>query len=116
MSEIQRYEFATRINHAVKHNGVVYLTGQTGTPGKSVTEQTKEVLDKIDNLLKLAGTDKSRILNVILWLDDMRDFDAVNELYDAWMPMDNASARSAGQVRMTHPGMLVELIVTAAAD
>ncbi|MBV2143410.1 RidA family protein [Falsochrobactrum sp. TDYN1] len=113
MSGIERFEFDTRIHHAVKHNGLVYLTGQVGTPGKSAGEQTTEILARIDYLLALAGTDKTKILNVILWLDDLRDFDEVNKVWDAWVVKEHAPARSTGQARMTKPGMLVEVIVTA---
>ncbi|MEE1924150.1 RidA family protein [Pseudomonas sp. 148P] len=114
MSDIERYGFDTRIHHGVKHNGVVYLTGQVGTPGTSAAAQTREVLGKIDELLAQAGTDKRRILNVMLWLDDLRDFDEVNQVWDTWVDKAHAPARSTGQARMTRPGMLVEIIVTAA--
>ncbi|WP_449432383.1 RidA family protein [Pseudomonas putida] len=114
MSDIKRYEFDTRIHHAVKHNAIVYLTGQVGTPGQSAAEQTSEVLAKIDHLLALAGSDKSRILNAILWLDDFRDFEEVNSVWDAWVDKQCAPARSTGQVRLAKPGMLVEIIITAA--
>lgn len=111
---IRRFDFDTRIHHGVIHNGTVYLTGQVGTPGTSAEAQMAEVLAKIDGLLAKAGTDKSKILHVQMWLDDIRDFDAVNKVWDAWMPMDHAPARSSGEGRMARPGMLVELIVTAA--
>jgi len=114
VTDIERYQFDTRVHHAVKHNGVVYLTGQVGTPGTSAAEQTREVLAKVDHLLALAGTDKRKILNVILWLDDLRDFDEVNSVWDAWVDKEHAPARSTGQARMAKPGMLVELIITAA--
>lgn len=111
---IRRFDFDTRIHHGVIHNGTVYLTGQVGTPGTSAEAQMAEVLAKIDGLLAKAGTDRSNILHVQMWLDDIRDFDAVNKVWDAWMPMDHAPARSSGEGRMARPGMLVELIVTAA--
>ncbi|MCA2014313.1 RidA family protein [Cereibacter sphaeroides] len=114
MTAIQRLEFDTRIHHATVHNGTVYLTGQVGTPGTSAEAQMQEVLDKIDHLLTLSGSDRRHILHVQMWLDDIRDFDAVNKVWDAWMPMDHAPARSSGEGRMAKAGMLVELIVTAA--
>lgn len=114
MTEITRFDFDTRIHHGVVHNGTVYLTGQVAEPGQSAAEQMREVLAKIDELLAKAGTDRTRILHVQMWLDDMRDFDQVNAVWDAWMPMEHAPARSSGQGRMARPGMLVELIVTAA--
>lgn len=114
MTEIARFDFDTRIHHGVIHNGTVYLTGQVGTPGTSAADQMREVLGKIDGLLAKAGTDKARILHVQMWLDDVRDFDEVNAVWDKWMPKEHAPARSSGQGRMAKPGMLVELIVTAA--
>ncbi|MFF7063021.1 RidA family protein [Pseudomonas sp. NPDC008258] len=115
MSDIERYGFDTRIHHAVKHNGVVYLTGQVATPGESAAAQTREVLAKIDRLLAEAGSDKTRILNAILLLDDFRDFDEVNKVWDAWLVKEHAPARSSAQARLAKPGMLVEIIITAAA-
>ena len=114
MTEIRRFGFATRIHMAVVHNGTVYLTGQVGTPGKSAGEQMREVLSKVDALLHEAGTYKSKILHSTLWLDDMRDYAAVNEEWDAWVDKANAPSRSTGESRMARPGMLVELSIIAA--
>lgn len=114
MSDITRFDFDTRIHHGVVHAGTVYLTGQVARPGQPAADQMREVLGKIDDLLAKAGTDKTRILHVQMWLDDVRDFDEVNTVWDAWMPKEHAPARSSGQGRMAQPGMLVELIVTAA--
>ena len=115
VSHIERFEFDARIHHVVKHNDVVYLTGQVGTPGESAAAQTHEVLEKIDRLLAVAGSDKTKILNAILWLDDLRDFEEVNKVWDAWLVKEHAPARSTGQARLAKPGMLVEIIITAAA-
>ena len=114
MSDIQRFDFDTRIHHAVVHNGTVYLTGQVAQPGQSAADQMREALGKIDTLLAKVGTDKTRLLHVQMWLDDMRDFDEVNAVWDAWMPKEHAPARSSGESRMAKAGMLVELICTAA--
>lgn len=114
MADIQRFDFDTRIHHGVVHNGTVYLTGQVGTPGTSAEAQMQEVLDKIDRLLTKAGSKRENILHVQMWLDDIRDFDAVNRVWDAWITPEHAPARSSGEGRMAKPGMLVELIVTAA--
>lgn len=114
MTDITRFDFDTRIHHGVVHNGTLYLTGQVARPGQPAADQMREVLAKIDDLLAKAGTDKTRILHVQMWLDDVRDFAEVNTVRDAWMPMEHAPARSSGQGRMAQPGMLVELIVTAA--
>lgn len=113
MTKITRFGFANRIHMGVSHNGTVYLTGQVGTPGASAAEQTQEVLDKVDALLAEAGTDKSKILHCTLWLDDLRDYEEVNRIWDLWVDKENAPARSTGQSRMARAGMLLELTVIA---
>jgi enamine deaminase RidA (YjgF/YER057c/UK114 family) len=114
MSDIRRFDFDARIHHGVIHGGALYLTGQVGTPGKFAADQMREALGKTDSLSAKARTDKTRILHVQMWRDDVRDFDEVDAVWDAWMPRAHAPARSSGEGRMAEPGMLVELIVTAA--
>ncbi len=111
---ITRYETGPRISQAVVHNGIVYLTGQNGTPGLPVKEQTQEVLDQIDRLLEKVGSHKSRILTTTLWLSDINDFDAVNEVWESWVDRDNPPARATGEVKMITPAYKVEVIVVAA--
>ncbi|NBT33168.1 MAG: RidA family protein [Rhodobacteraceae bacterium] len=85
MSQITRIESGARMSQAVVHNGMVYLAGQVGNPGESVTAQTQTVLAEIDRLLAAAGTDKSKILTAQIWLADINaDFGAMNAVWDAW--------------------------------
>ncbi len=74
MSEIKRIETGPRMSQAVVHNGTIYLAGQVGKPGETVTQQTREVLAQIDRLLAECGSDKTRILSAQVWLADMADF------------------------------------------
>ena len=76
--EIIRSETGARMSRSVVHNGVVYLAGTTGTAYESITSQTTEILSKVDDLLKNAGSDKSKLLRAEIWLDDMRYFDEMN--------------------------------------
>lgn len=114
MTDITRFGFRNRIHLGVVHNGTVYLTGQVGTPGKPAAEQMAEVLAKVDALLAEAGTDKTRILHATLVLDDIRDFEAVNAVWDDWVVKEHAPARSTIEARAAAKGLLVELIVVAA--
>ncbi len=111
---IRRIEPGRRMSQAVVHNETVYLAGQVGTPGKPVAEQTKEVLASIDRLLKEAGTDKSKLLQTTIWLADMRDFSAMNEIWDGWVDPANPPARATGEARLATAQHLVEIIVVAA--
>lgn len=110
---ITRFETGPRMSQAVVHNGVAYLAGQVGT-GATVAEQTASVLAEIDRLLALAGTDKSRLLTAQIWLRDIKDFGAMNPVWEAWLPQGCAPARWTGESRLATPDYLVEIIVTAA--
>jgi enamine deaminase RidA (YjgF/YER057c/UK114 family) len=111
---IRRIEPGKRMSQAVIHGDTVYLAGQVGTPGTTVTEQTKDVLASIDRLLAEAGTDKSKLLQATIWLADMRDFAAMNAVWDAWVDTANPPARATGEARLAGPDYLVEIIVIAA--
>lgn len=111
---IRRIEAGPRMSQAVVHGNTVYLAGQVGAPGKSVTEQTTEILASIDRLLAEAGSDKSKILSAQIWLDDMRDFAEMNAVWDQWVDKANAPARATGEASLATPDYRVEIIVVAA--
>ena len=114
MADIKRIECGPRMSMGVVHNGIVHLAGQVGTPGDSVTGQTREVLAQVDRLLALAGTDKTRILTAQIWLADMADFAEMNAVWDAWVPQGHCPARATGEAKLATPDYKVEVIVTAA--
>jgi enamine deaminase RidA (YjgF/YER057c/UK114 family) len=109
---IERFETSARMSKIVKHNGVAYLCGQVGA-GDTVTEQTKDCLSRIETLLAKAGSSPDRILQAIIWLSDMSDFDEMNMVCDAWVPHGQAPARACGEARLARKELKVEIIVTA---
>jgi len=111
---IERMDTSQRMSKIVKHNGVVYLCGQVGHPGDSVTDQTRECLRQVDELLARVGSSSSKILQAIIWLADMDDFAEMNAVWDAWVPQGNAPARACSEARLATPDYKVEVIVTAA--
>jgi enamine deaminase RidA (YjgF/YER057c/UK114 family) len=111
---IRRIEVGQRMSQAVIHGDTVYLAGQVGKPGGSVAEQTRDILATIDGLLAKAGTDKTKILQAIIWLADMSTFGEMNKEWDAWVPQGHAPARATGEAKLAGPEYLVEIIVTAA--
>mgnify|MGYP003994837515 CR=1 FL=1 len=113
---IKRIDTNPRMSQAVVHNDTVYLAGQVGNAGDSVPAQTETILGHIARLLAEVGSDKSRILQAIIWLDDMKDFAAMNEVWDAWVSPGNAPARACGEAKLATPEYLVEIIVIAAVD
>ena len=114
MSAITRHETGARMSQIVIHNGTVYLAGQVGNPGDGVADQARTCLENVDRLLAQAGTDKTRILTTQIWLSDMANFAAVNEVWDAWVPAGHTPARAAGESKLAAPGYLVEVLVIAA--
>lgn len=111
---IRRLETGPRMSQAVIHGNTVYLAGQVGNPGSSVAQQTTDVLAEIDRLLAAAGSDKTKILQAIIWLADMKDFAEMNSVWDKWVPQGNAPARATGEAKLATPEYRVEIIVTAA--
>lgn len=111
---IRRIEAGPRMSQAVIHGNTVYLAGQVGTPGTSVARQTEEILASVERLLAKAGSDKSKILQAIIWLADMKDFAEMNAVWDKWVDAPNAPARATGEAKLATPEYKVEIIITAA--
>ena len=110
---IERLETGTRMSKIVKHNGVAYICGQVGA-GESVTEQTKDCLSRVEALLEQAGSSPEKMLQAVIWLADMADFDEMNAVWDAWVPAGHEPARACGEAKLARPELKVEIIVTAA--
>lgn len=113
---IRRLDTGERMSQAVMHNDTIYLAGQVGIDGDSVADQTRTILGKIDSLLERAGSDKSKILQAVIWLASMDDFAEMNGVWDAWVSPANAPARACGEAKLAAPGLLVEIIIVAAVD
>ena len=113
-TSIKRLHAGPRMSQAVIHDNTVYLAGQVGRPGGTVAEQTKDILEAIDKLLAEAGSHKSKLLQTIIWLADMKDFAEMNAVWDKWVDGPNAPARATGEAKLAGPEYLVEIIVTAA--
>ncbi len=113
---IERLHTNERSSKIVKHNGVVYLTGQVGGTEDDITIQTKECLSRVEKLLTEAGSSTKQMLQVEIWLADMTDFAAMNLVWNAWVPEGHAPARACGEAKLARPELKVEMIVTAAYD
>jgi enamine deaminase RidA (YjgF/YER057c/UK114 family) len=113
---VQRMHTNQRMSQIVIHGDTVYLAGQVALdkPGASFADQTRNILDRIDALLKEAGTDKSKVLSATIWLSDMRGFGEMNEVWDAWVPEGCAPARATVEAKLATPQFTVEIGVIAA--
>lgn len=113
---IQRYESGKRLSQVLVHDGRVFVSGQTAEDlTQDITGQTREVLASIERLLKLAGSDKSRILYANIWLRHGEHFDAMNKVWEGWIPPDHAPSRATVGSSLVGPDtMLIEIALQAA--
>lgn len=112
---ITRFEPGKRLAAAVLHNDTLYIAGQVAdTENGSIDVQTREVLAKIDGLLQKAGTDKSKLLSLTVYLPNMSDFAAMNAVYDTWVDTASLPARATVEARLAAPDLRVEITAIAA--
>ena len=112
--QIQRHGTTRRYSDSVVHNGTVYLVEVPSNLDDDITAQTSNLLASIYNLLAQAGSDKTRLLMVTIYLADMADYDAMNAIWDDWLPMGSAPTRACVQARLANPKYRVEMALTAA--
>jgi enamine deaminase RidA (YjgF/YER057c/UK114 family) len=113
--KIERLETKQRMSRIVKHNGVIYLCGQVCADAtQGITEQTQTMLDKVDSLLKQAGSGREHILSATIYIKDMKDFAEMNNVWDNWVPEGHAPARACVTASMAREALLVEISIVAA--
>jgi enamine deaminase RidA (YjgF/YER057c/UK114 family) len=113
-TDITRYNVGPRMSEAVAYNGIVWVAGQLGEPTGTVASQMEQALAAVDAALAKAGTDKTRILSVQIWLADISTFAEMNSVWDKWVPAGHTPARATGEAKLATPDYKVEVIVTAA--
>ena len=113
---IQRHDIGPRMSKAVVHGNTVYLAGivADNPKGKSVTEQTKDIVGQIDALLAKAGSDKTKLLSANIYLTDMATFAEMNSVWDTWVSPGNTPARATVEAKLATPDYKVEIMVVAA--
>ena len=114
--KIERHETGPRMSKAVIHGDTVYVAGivADSPKGKSVAEQTKNILSQIDGFLALAGTDKTKLLSANIWITDMANFAEMNSVWDSWVSPGNTPARATVEAKLASPDYKVEIMVVAA--
>ena len=113
---IKRIQAGRRMSQAVVCNGMVFLAGQVAEdPSQDISGQTRQVLAAIDELLREAGSDKSRLVSANIFLADMKDFAAMNAVWDAWVSPGNTPTRATVQAQLAQPKWRVEIVATAEA-
>jgi enamine deaminase RidA (YjgF/YER057c/UK114 family) len=112
---IQRFEVGPRLSEMAIYNGTIYLAGQIAEDTSvNIQGQTRQVLESIDALLAQAGSDKSKILHAQIFLPDLGDFAAMNEVWETWVVPGHTPTRATVQAALANPKWKIEVVVTAA--
>ena len=115
MSTITRHGMAARYSEASVFNGVIYLAGMVPEGAATdIRSQTQDVLAQIDTHLAALGSDKTRLLRVQIYLSDIADIGAMNEVWDAWVTPGHAPPRATVQAALADPAWKIEVVATAA--
>jgi len=103
------------MSEAVAFGNLVFLSGEVAEDrSQDVAGQTRQILASIDEMLAKAGTDKTKILKANIWLANIKDFNAMNAVWDTWVPQGNTPARATVEAKLAAPDILVEIMVVAA--
>ena len=112
---ITRHGVGPRLSQAVVHGNTVYLAGMVaGDPSADAKGQTEQILRKIDETLAAAGSGKSNLLSVTVYLANMATYTEMNAAWDAWVDKANTPARATVEARLAAPKYLVEIMAVAA--
>lgn len=112
---LRRFHVGDRMSEMTIHNGTVYLAGQIADDAsQDIRGQTAQVLAAIDKLLHEAGTDKAHILRCQIFIKDLADFVAMNEVWEDWVAPGDAPPRATVQANLARPEWKIEMVVTAA--
>lgn len=114
MSQIIRHGVTRRWSDAVVNQGVAYFVEVPDNPEADATTQFHQVFAQIDARLQQLGGDRTRLLQVLIYLPEAGDLAAFNEIWDAWVPEGHAPSRACVHVPLAAAGYRVELVITAA--
>ena len=106
---VQRLHVSNRFSEVAIAGNLVHLAGQLASDfDLDIKGQTQQTFDIIDQFLADAGTDKSQILSVTIYLKNIeQDYAAFNEVWDAWVADIDALPRTCGEAKLYDPRGLV---------
>lgn len=114
---VKRLHVGPRLSQIAVHGSTVYSAGIVADdPSEDAAGQTRQILARIDQYLREADTDKTRIVNATIWLADIKDFAAMNSVWDSWVPKGNTPPRACVEAKLAAPQYKVEIRVIAARD
>ncbi len=107
-------------SQAIRHGDLVFVAGQVALDPATgrvvegdIRDQTRQVLENIQAILRAAGTSLAHAVECLCLLSNIGDFAAFNDVYKGFFPTD-PPARTTVQAVLPRPGLLVEIRAVAA--
>lgn len=113
MSEIQRFGESARWSDVVIYRGEARWVEVADDASADVRGQITQVLTQINATLERIGSSRTGLLQVLIFLADLKDGSILNELWDAWVPAGHLPIRACVQAQLA-PGCFVEMVISAA--
>lgn len=113
VSSIRRIGNSRRWSDVVIHNDVAYWAEVAEKPDSDVRCQISQVLRQIDTTLAEIGSDRTRVIQVMIHLANLADVTILNEVWDGWVSPGHAPIRACVQSGLAQ-GYFVEMLITAA--
>jgi enamine deaminase RidA (YjgF/YER057c/UK114 family) len=112
MSAIRRYGNTKRWADVVVHRGIANWVEVAEDMSLDAPGQIAQVLAQIDATLGMIKSDRTRLLQVLVYIADLNDGPILNELWDAWVPADHPTVRAMVQAGLGK-ACKVEMVLTA---
>lgn len=113
---IHRINPSKRWSDATVFNGIAHFVEVPESDlNADIKGQVSQVLEQAQQSLATVDSDKSRVLSVTIYLTDFANFDALNEVWDAWFPDGCGPSRACVKAELANPKYLVEMAFVAAA-
>ena len=107
------------LSPATRFGNLVFLSGQTGRHpvsgevGKDIREQTRNILERIKQILAAAGTSLDNVLTATTYVTRRDDVPAYNEEYAKYFPNNKPARTTVTVASLNSPELLIEITVTA---
>lgn len=111
---IKRFNVGPRMSDAVTYNQTIYYTSVPTVDDDCAYAQMTSILEDIDAVLAQNGSDKSKILDVTIFLVNDEDFDEMNRAWDDWVDAENSPVRCTVRAGLMRPQWKMEVKIIAA--
>ncbi len=114
---IKRSGSSEILHDVVEHNGVLNLAGVVAEDlSLGMAGQARQVFEEIDRLLATHGSDRDHLLSALIFITDMKLKPEMNKAWKAWLKPSHLPSRATIGINDLGPGVLIEVVVTAAVN